>query len=132
MTSDITIPNQNEYDGIYFVPDSEKDKIKYEFFKLPEEYKSENKVDASSLGDSWHIAFFSIDDDGLPKLIDKFDAVFVDPFVYLYGIKDVPEYGAVLRKTDKSHKWFDKWLENVVISVLGKKLNKVLKNKMEK
>jgi hypothetical protein len=132
MTSSNKIPKQHEYDGIYFVPDSEEGKIKYEFFKLPEEYQSENKLNSSSIGDSWHIAFFSIGYDGLPELVDKFDAVFADPFTYLFSIKNVPEYGAVLRKTDKSEKWFDKWLHNVVISTFSKKLKNVVKKKLEK
>ena len=123
-----TIPNQDSFDGILFVPTTnEHNAVKYTFFSMPEEFKSENKINSNLIGDCWELVLFRSDSDGSPEFVERFAAVFADPYQYLMNIKDLKEYGVIVRKTDKSSEWLDKWTKTVLSLTLISKLKKVEK-----
>ena len=100
---------------------------KYTFFSMPEEFKSENKINSNLIGDCWELVLFRSDSDGSPEFVERFAAVFADPYQYLMNIKDLKEYGVIVRKTDKSSEWLDKWTKTVLSLTLISKLKKVEK-----
>ena len=103
-----------DYDGFYFFPheDDEGSGVKYEFFKFKDEFAGGVKQDATEVGDMYHIAFVETDDEGRFRL-DNFDAIFVDPVVYAENLYGMDIIGCVVRKTDKSKKWFEDHLTSL-------------------
>lgn len=102
----------NEYDGIYFLPAEEDEygmKLVYFTYKDGEDYGK--PVSGNEIGHMYHVAFFRSDDDGLPVFDEHFEAIFADPSVYITGLAGSDLYGCVLRKTEKSGKWWDNYLK---------------------
>lgn len=104
-----------DYDGFYFFPheDDEGSGVRYDFFKFKDEYAGGVKQDATDVGDMYHIAFIEADDNGVPDVKDTFDAIFVDPVVYVENLYGMNLIGCIVRKTDKSKKWFEEHLTTI-------------------
>lgn len=104
-----------DYDGFYFFQHEDEDGsgIRYDFFKFKDEYAGGIKQDATEMGDMYHIAFIQPNENGIPELSDNFDAIFVDPVVYTENLYGMDVIGCVVRKTDKSKKWFDEHLTTI-------------------
>jgi hypothetical protein len=103
-----------KFDGIYFLPSSEQDStVKYLFFDLSEEFVSSQKVDHSSIGDCFHIAFVRPNEKGMPILNDHFEAILIDPMTYLRTLIGTDIYGCIVRKTEKSHLWFNQYVNRM-------------------
>jgi len=84
------------------------------FFEFSEELGNQKKVDSKNeIGDLWHIAFFTKDENDNPQFNDSFEAIFSDPVAYVKNLCGTGLYGCVLRKTDKSVKWFNDYLDKV-------------------
>jgi len=98
-----------EFDGIYFVPGDNDGELKLEFFKFEEQYTAP-AIESSVVGDKFHIVFFEFDEDGNLDSTDEFEAIFADPQVYLESLAGYGLYGCVLRKTEKSAKWWQNYL----------------------
>jgi hypothetical protein len=113
-----------DYDGIYFVPGENEDELKLEFFKFEEKYTAP-AIESTVVGDKFHIAFFGFDENGDLGLTDHFEAIFADPKVYLESLAGHDLYGCVLRKTEKSAKWWHDYLTNTKNLC---KINKEMKN----
>lgn len=106
-----TIPEK--YDGIYFVPPDDDSKgMKFMFFDLSENYNG-TKIDNTDVGDCWYIAFVK-DKDGSPVYEEHFEAIFADPMTYLRNLIGANRYGCIVRKTEKSGKWFEAYLDNLM------------------
>ena len=100
-----------EYDGFYFLPGEEDDELSLKFFQFDGSLAEAKKVDSQSkIGDLWHIAFFTKDEEGLPVFDETFEAIFADPEVYVRNLCGTGLYGCVLRKTDKSANFFENYL----------------------
>lgn len=99
-----------EYDGFYFLPGDEDDEIKFQFFTLQDEFADGKPQDNTSVGDCFHIAFFKSDKEGNPIFDDTFEAIFACPTTYIKNLIGMDLYGCMLRKTDKSVKWFNDYL----------------------
>lgn len=113
----------DKYDGFYFIPGRTEDEtLGIQFFNLRGEYKDGKPVDGSTLGDCYHIAFFKRDANGDPAFDDAFEAIFADPTVYIENLAGAGIYGCVLRKTDKSTKWFEEYLKDICGKLVLKKL----------
>ena len=90
------------YDGFYFLPGKDGD------------LANSKKVDSKNeVGDLWHIALFTQGEKGEPVFNDSFEAIFSDPEIYAQNLSSIGIYGCVLRKTDKSVKWFNDYLDKV-------------------
>ena len=104
------------YDGFYFLPNN-KDSALFNFFTFDEDdgdLANSKKVDSKNeVGDLWHIALFTQGEKGEPVFNDSFEAIFSDPEIYAQNLSSIGIYGCVLRKTDKSVKWFNDYLDKV-------------------
>lgn len=105
---------KDDYDGFYFLPGEDDEELNLSYFKFKEEIFMGAPVGSSSVGDMYHVAFFSRDDQGNPKFDDTFEAIFADPSVYIKGLVGSKVYGCILRKTEKSQEWFDEYLERAM------------------
>lgn len=105
-----------DYDGFYFLPGDEDNQLTLSYFKLNEEFVDGKPVDFSSVGDMFHIAFFKWSDGGNPVFDEHFEAIFTDPSTYIRGLAGADLYGCVLRKTDKSAKWWEDYLARTILS----------------
>ena len=103
-----------DYDGFYFFPheDEEGSGVRYDFFRFKDEYAGGVKQDSTDVGDMYHIALVETDNEGKFHL-DNFDAIFVDPVVYAENLYGMNVIGCVVRKTDKSIKWFEEHLTTI-------------------
>ena len=102
------------YDGFYFLPGKDDDEMAISFFEFGEELGNQKKVDSKNeVGDLWHIALFTQGEKGEPIFNDSFEAIFSDPEIYAQNLSSIGIYGCVLRKTDKSVKWFNDYLDKV-------------------
>jgi hypothetical protein len=121
----------NEYDGMWFLPNDEDESgetLKLAYFTFNDEYANGIPEDSTAFGDMWHIAFFKKNDDGSPQFDDAFEAIFGDPTVYVKGLSGSGLYGCVVRKTNKSGKWFQDYLTKVIGHVMIKKLSSYAKS----
>jgi hypothetical protein len=113
----------SEYDGFYFLPGEDEDQMKITFFEFDGKAADSKKVNSNNtLGDLWHIAFFTQNDMGMPVFDDSFEAIFTNPEIYIKNLCGSGLYGCVLRKTDKSAKWFEDYLNKVKSRVIIMKL----------
>jgi hypothetical protein len=112
-----------EYDGFYFLPGrTDEETFSIAFFNLKGEFENGKPIDSTSIGNCYHVAFFKRDANGDPAFDGAFEAIFADPTVYIEGLAGANIYGCVLKKTDKSSKWFAEYLEKTKGSLLLKKL----------
>jgi len=95
-----------EYDGFYFLPDEESDGIRLSFFTFNKKAFKGKPIGGTEIGDMFHIAFFRKNEDGLPEYDDDFEAIFADPVVYIESLVGSNLFGCILRKTEKSGKWW--------------------------
>jgi hypothetical protein len=106
-----------KFDGFFFTP-TEEDQLKLSFFEFnDDEYSDGIPLDSNSIGDTYHIAFFKPDDDGIPVFDESFEAIFADPVTYINGLVGTDLFGCILRKTTKSAKWFNDYLTKAKESV---------------
>jgi hypothetical protein len=107
----------DSHDGFYFLPSDEEDcELVLKYFVLNEEFAGGEKVGSCDLGDMYHIAFFKSNEEGLPEFDEHFEAIFGDPFTYIEGLVGSNLFGCVLRKTNKSAKWWDLYLTKTIDS----------------
>jgi hypothetical protein len=112
------------FDGFYFLPGLDDDSLGFQYFNLKDEFDNGKPINGTSIGDMYHIAFFSRGEDGSPVFDDAFEAILADPSIYIQGLIGANIYGCVLRKTDKSDGWFN----NYLMKALGKiGINKLMK-----
>ena len=123
--------NPKEYDGFYFLPGDDENEINLAYFQFKDEFGNSDPIEATPLGDKYHIAFFKRGDDGHPEFDDSFEAIFADPTVYIKGLIGAEVYGCVLRKTEKSQKWFDEYLTRAKKNVMMRKMTGALKSILE-
>jgi hypothetical protein len=105
-----------DYDGFYFLPGDDDDELKLAYFKLKEEEFLGEPVDNTILGDMYHIAFFKWSDGGHPIFDEHYEAIFSDPSTYIKNISGADLYGCILRKTEKSGKWWKDYLKRTMES----------------
>lgn len=121
------MPVEN-FDGFYFLPvDEEEEGMKFAYFRVTDEECKGEPVGGTDIGDMFHIAFFKRGEDGDPVFDEHFEAIFADPQFYVEGLIGAELYGCVLRKTTKSGKWWNDYLEKTVKSCTLNKLRKQIK-----
>lgn len=104
--------SDKKYDGFYFTPGDEEDELNLTFFDFKSEVEKGDPICNTSIGDCWHVAFFRRDKDGVPYFDDTFEAIFADPQVYIKNLLGANVFGCMVRKTEKSKKWFDEYLSS--------------------
>jgi hypothetical protein len=122
-----------DFDGISFLPDNEDvDALSVCLFTFKDEYANGKPIGSTSVGDMFHVAFFVEDADGLPKLDVSFEAVFSDPSTYVKGLIGANVFGCLVRKTDKSEKWFKDYLNTIEKNVTLRRMIRMCKSIAEK
>lgn len=112
-----------DYDGFYFLPGrTENETFSIAFFNLKGEFENGQPVDSTPIGDCYHVAFFKRGSDGQPAFDGTFEAIFADPTVYIENLEGAEIYGCIVRKTDKSGKWFEDYLKKTQGAVMLRKL----------
>ena len=105
-----------DYDGFYFLPGDDDGELKLAYFTLKEEEFRGEPIDNIDLGDMYHIAFFRWSHNNEPVFDEQFEAIFADPSTYIKNMIGADLYGCVLRKTDKSGKWWKDYLKRTMDS----------------
>lgn len=106
------------YDGVYFHP-SEDDNggLEMAFFKTDMDLGK--PIESSEIGDMFHFVFFKMDEEGLPRFDETFDAVLGDPMKYLTGLVGAGVFGCLLRKSEKSHLWLKEYIDQANKQIKG-------------
>lgn len=114
-------------DGLYFLPGEEDDEliISHWEFKPDSEFYGGNPIDGNKIGNCYHIAFFRKDEEGNPVFDEHFEAIIGDPEGYITRLTGCNLYGCMVKKTDKSAKWFEDYLNKAFASVRIKKLKQI-------
>ena len=120
-------------DGIYFLPGDEDDEllISHWEFKPDSEYHGGTPLDGSEIGNCYHIAFFRKDEEGNPVFDEHFEAIFGDPDAYIRSLTGCGLYGCMVKKTDKSPKWFEEYLYRTVGRDMIDKMTSALNSLVE-
>lgn len=105
--------DSSEYDGFYFLPGPEEGDLQIKYFSFTEELANGRKLGGNGVGDTWMVAFFRKSEDGTPIFDDTIEAIFYDPQTYVTQLAGAGLYGCMLRKTDKSVKWFNDYLKSI-------------------
>ena len=125
----------HEYDGIYFLPyeDEEKEEegLVISYFDFEHEMADGVPIEGNDVGPKYHIAFFKVSEDGLPEFDDSFEAIIGDPGKYIQNLTGAGVYGCVVKKTDKSQKWFDDYLKRTLEHITMRKMVRCLKSVLE-
>ena len=119
------------FDGFYFLPGLDDDSLGFQYFNLKDEFDNGKPINGTSIGDMYHIAFFSRGEDGSPVFDDAFEAILADPSIYIQGLIGANIYGCILRKTDKSDGWFNNYLMKALGRIGINKLMKAAKSVAE-
>ena len=107
------------FDGFFFTPNVEDGELELSFFDYTEEnMKNAEKVENTSYGDKYHIAFFKPNGEGLVEFDESFEAIFADPVSYVKNLTGTSIFGCILRKTTRSNKWFDNYLTNAKENII--------------
>ena len=108
-----------DFDGFFFTPGIEDNELKLSFFEFNDtEFSGGIPLDTTAVGDTYHIAFFKPDDEGVPIFDESFEAVFSNPETYVSGLVGTDFFGCILRKTTTSGKWFNDYLARTKESVI--------------
>ena len=118
--------DMEDYDGFYFIPsydeEDEEDSYKLAFFNLKDESANGTPVDSSEMGSMYHMCFFKTADNGAPIFDDAFEAILADPIVYVNNLTGSGLGGCIVKKTDKSEKWWTDYLDYITGGEFKKKV----------
>ena len=91
---------EGPFDAIFFLPGEKEDEVHIEasMFKNPGE-----KLGGSPMGDSYQVVLFK-DDTNNDKLydVDRFEAIFCDPYEYISNLIPQNWFGIFVKKTTTS------------------------------
>ena len=111
-----------KYDGLYFLPGDEDNELTISYFDFKDEMAGGTPQESTQIGDKWHIAFFKRNENGEPTFDDSFEGIFACPSTYINNLVGANVYGCMVRKTDKSDKWFEDYLTKAMRKLTMNKL----------
>ena len=122
-----------KFDGFYFVPDYDdfEENYKLAFFNFKEEWTKAEPIEESEMGFKYHMAFFKENEEGVPEFEDAFEAVLVDPLVYIKNLVGSGISGCIVKKTEQSDNWWTEYLDFITNGTFKKKVNEALKSLAE-
>jgi hypothetical protein len=123
----------HEFDGIYFLPyeDEKEEGLLISYFDFKNEMADGTPIEGTAVGPKYHIAFFKQDENGLPTFDESFEAILGDPGKYIQNLTGAGVYGCVVKKTEKSQKWFDDYLNRTLNHITMRKMVGCLKSILE-
>lgn len=102
-----------DFDTIMFVPHEEDDSLTN--INVATYKRKGEKVGGTDLGDFYDIILFRMNEEDDITDLEKFEAILVDPRVYVSRMVKEDWYGLVAKKTTTSEDFvnttFDKWLD---------------------
>jgi hypothetical protein len=111
MTKDEKL-QPNEYDGIYFYSGKDDELIMHCWeFKDDTEYAGATPIEGNKVGNMYHIAFFLKGEGNNPICEEHYEAILGDPETYVKGLAGAGLYGCVVKKTEKSGKWWNEYIK---------------------
>jgi hypothetical protein len=105
--------------------------MKLAFFSFKDEMKDAKPIESSEMGDKFHLAFFTSDEEGAPTFEDSFEAILADPIVYINNMIGTGMSGCILRKTEKSDEWWTEYLDYVTGGAFKAKVKEAFSNLAE-
>lgn len=117
------------YDGVFFFPavdDDGDDAMAYNYWSFTGKFANKESVEATEIGNKFHVAFFKETGETGYVVDDVFEAIFADPKVYLEGLNGSNLFGVICRKTEMSKEWFENYLNETITKL--KVVNEQLKN----
>ena len=102
---DFPKPDDNEpFDAFFFLPGEDENTVHLEGAVYKEQGE---KVGGSAMGDSYHVILFREAPDGQLIDIDRFNAIFVDPVVYMSSLIESGWFGILTKMTTTSEKFIN-------------------------
>ncbi len=119
-----------KYDGFYFLPiiDDEEEGFDFKYFSVTEKNASHEPIENTKLGDKYHICLLKTSKMNNPEFDCSFEAILGDPVGYIMNLTGHGVYGAIIRKTKTSGKWFETYLTNIKLRMYNKKVTNMLKS----
>lgn len=95
-------------DGVHFLP-VKKGGLDIKGFL----YDKKSKYDKQELGQVFHILIYQCNSTGKIYNVDSFEAILLDPYIYVYNLINCDFFGVVSKKTKQSHKFIKKILKQL-------------------
>jgi len=99
-----------EYDAIFFIPHDEDDSLTN--VSVASYKKDGEKIGGTELGDFYDIILFRLNEEDDITDLEKFEAILVDPRVYVSRMVKEDWYGLVAKKTTSSDKFVNDTFAN--------------------
>jgi len=101
----------SDYDALFFMPhDEDENKVEIHARKFVSQGEA---LDGNEIGPSWHVVLFKLDEEGMAKDIDTFDAIFAEPREYVSELIPLNFYGVVARKTTTSKVFLEDFVAKI-------------------
>ena len=113
--------NMKDFDGLYFTPGDEETDLVISSFRFDDDRNNAKPIGGNDTGDKYHVAFFKYNEEENFVFDDTFEAIFSDPITYVKTLTGSNLFGCILRKTEKSQKWFDEYVQTAVNVTMGAK-----------
>ena len=114
--------SMDDYDGIMFLPHGDDvNAIHFELLELKENMGKE--VGGTDVGLMYHVLLFQHNNDetGM-NFIENFEAIFANPIVYIKGLVGSKIFGLMLKKKEKTHIFFNRYVKQVKKQLMEFKL----------
>lgn len=102
--------NIKDYDAIFFIPHEEDDTLTN--VNVASYKNASEKIGGTELGDFYDIILFRMSDEDEVIDLERFQAILVDPRVYVSRMVKSDYYGLVAKKTTTSDKFVDDTFDN--------------------
>lgn len=100
-----------DYDALFFMPHDE-DENKVEIHARNFVDKGE-PIGGNLIGPAWHVVLFKVNEEGMAKDVDTFDAIFAEPREYVSELIPLNFYGVVARKTTTSKVFLEDFVAKI-------------------
>ena len=108
----------SKYDGFHMLPVPEQaNVIQFHYFQLEESGLQGETEGKNDIGEAYKVMLLKHDENGV-HMDDVFEAVFADPIVYAKSLAGNNIFGTFVKKTKEGECWFDKFLNETIMSGL--------------
>lgn len=108
LNEELKIMFNDGVDGVHFIP-IKNNGIDIKGFL----YDKKSKYDKQELGHVYHIVIYQCTPNGKIYSLDNFDAILIDPSVYITNLINCDFFGVVSKKTKQSHKFIKTLLKQL-------------------
>jgi len=103
--------SKDGHDAIFFLPGDKEDDLHIEgaTYKNPGD-----KIGGNSMGDEYHVILFKEQEDGKLYDVDKFEAIFADPYEYISNLIPQNWFGIFAKRTTTSDAFIQKTFDKLM------------------